>query len=144
MTHGAISAYNAWQPENEFLKTTVRLHGPHWHASGSLADDPTPSADGWAAPPPAAAGPPPTTQPVWVRCSDPDVVAGVHEQRAQAAYRGSYVRSVPVVTAGVHTQQLSRDAFTEGAPVKRRVGGGRPDAYTADDAYSGRASYIEP
>ena len=47
-------------------------------------------------------------------------------------------------TAGVHTQKLSRDAFTEGAPAKRRVGGGGPDAYTADDAYSGRASYIEP
>ena len=47
-------------------------------------------------------------------------------------------------TAGVHTQQLSRDAFTEGAPVKRRVGGGRPDAYTVDDAYSGCSSYIEP
>ena len=77
------------QSENEFLKTTIRLQSVRWHSSGPLMH-----ALGVS---PATIGPPPAPlpfsaaptsigssaapQPVWVRTSDPDVVAGVHEQR---------------------------------------------------------------
>ena len=39
-------------------------------------------------------------------------------------------------TAGVRSLRINHDAFTEGAPVKKRVGGGRPDSYSVGDAYS--------
>ena len=78
------------QSEHEFLKTTIRLQGVRWHASAALQQVPPSMPSSWGnhhAPPPA---PLPidslsNDQPVWVRCSDPDAVAGVHEQRDATA-----------------------------------------------------------
>ena len=64
------------QSENEFLKTTVRLQGVRWHASGML-QQPLP---GTRSIPPRPADEHSGDQPVWTMCSDPDVVTGVHEQ----------------------------------------------------------------
>ena len=77
------------QSENEFLKTTIRLQSTRWHSTGVLMHPIDTSATSGQPPPaplPFAAAPSTlgnfAHQPVWVRTSDPDVVAGVHEQRA--------------------------------------------------------------
>jgi len=76
------------QSENEFLKTTIRLQGVRWHSTGLLAtplhadaSDHVPPAPLPFSAAPTALGTSYAPQPVWVRTSDPDVVAGVHEQR---------------------------------------------------------------
>ena len=65
------------QSENEFLKTTIRLQGVRWHASGTLQHD----SPGTRLIPPLPVDKLSSDQPVWTRCSDPDVVTAVHEQR---------------------------------------------------------------
>ena len=89
--HVLDQTFRFHQSEHEFLKTTIRLQGVRWHASAALQQVPPSMPSSWGsshhAPPPA---PLPIDslsrdQPVWVRCSDPDAVAGVHEQRDATA-----------------------------------------------------------
>jgi len=74
------------QSENEFLKTTIRLQATHW-TSTDLFVSPGNSIGGsllpthWGPPPPPLPLSSLAPQPVWISCSDPDVVAGVHERR---------------------------------------------------------------
>jgi len=70
------------QSENEFLKTTIRLHQTRWHSTNAathLARLHTQSSSLSAVSSRNATS---AQQPVWVRTSDPDVLAGVHEQRS--------------------------------------------------------------
>jgi len=71
------------QSENEFLKTTIRLQRARWHSTGPLTH--LLETASFATHPPVLVPPPSAnsyhSQRVWVRTSDSNVVAGVHEQR---------------------------------------------------------------
>lgn len=73
----------------QFLKTTIRLQSVRWHSTGLLNTPIGASSSNQPPPAPLPFSAAPTSisesfapQPVWVRTSDPDVVAGVHEQRS--------------------------------------------------------------